>query len=380
LEKKFKVGTHIGTHTRPDVDAIFAIALLKQKYRIDEIHFTKEGDVAFLPQILFRNMKWVDRGRRDYDHHGKVGTSTSTELVAREIGLDKEKWIQPILSFVEKVDLEGKSLPFDMNDILKSIVRESKVSDEKIMEIGLKIANALITFHKEGLRRNNTFALEVIKEFLIPIGKEIPERFKKYMEDLQNSKFQRTCDFCEIIIGVKKLQGKERAVEFGKLLLSFLYKDFERFQEATEEVKKAQIIKVGRYTLVAGISDNPKFNPAARKILKADVIIQKNSSGHVQIYFNYQTLKNAKEIAKEIIKWLRILECHTQKRVIPKRDLKQAERIEEIPEWYLFMPKGCPLILNGSLTAPEVPVTKIPFEQIIATVEITLRDFASHRV
>ncbi len=370
----------IWTHTRPDVDAIIAVALLcmyKGRKKM-KFFFDKEGDRLIAPQLYFKNMRFIDRGRRDLDHHidyhNQEGV-TSTDLVAKELRIDEEKWLQSILRFVRRVDLEGRSLPFDFNDILKSIARDFTVSDEEMMKMGIEMANAIIEFHRRKLERHNEFGLKILEEFFKKRRVEIPERFKKYMKLLKNPRFQRVCDFIEIVVGLKETKNEECAVAFGEMILEFLYKDVERFNRAKKELEeRARIIRMGKYIICAIVSDNPKISPAARSLFKADVVVQRNKDGHVQIYFNYQKLKKAKEIAKEIVRFLRILECIEQERKIPKGSL-QVERVEEIPEWYFFTPAGGgPLILNGSMTAPNVPVTKIPFPKIIETIKLVLKE------
>lgn len=362
----------IVTHTRPDVDAVFATYLIleraKNKAEIEFI-FLKGGDENLLVDV--RNSIFIDRGEKGLDHHGK-GSITSTHLAAKEVGLVKEKWMQPILRYVYRVDLKGKSEPFDVNDILKALGRE-KISDEEIMQIGLKIAHCIFEFHRTNMQRDNAFALKVMRKYLKE--KKKPERFKRYMKQLENPRFQRKCDFTEIMTASKEIEGKEKAEKFGKILLDFLYRDFEKFEAAKKEVlERAQILKLGKYTIVAGISDNPKFNPAARLLANADIIIQRNSDGHCQIYFNCKKLKkDAEKLARKIVKLLRTLEAMKSGKKINK-NLEEIGKLEEIPEWYFFMtPEGCPAIFNGSLTAPLVPITKISLNEIIEIVKASLQ-------
>jgi hypothetical protein len=77
---------------------------------------------------------------------------------------------------------------------------------------------------------------------------------------------------------------------------------------------------------------------------------------------------------------VRLEECLVQRRKIPDCDLRKPTRIEEIPEWYYYVApiiigkkkKPGRFILNGSLTAPGVPPSKIPWETLLYIVECAI--------
>jgi hypothetical protein len=355
----------VATHTKPDEDAIVSVALLKWVgVRIKGYWFHKEGDTTLHPQLQFENVLWIDRGRRVFDHHGIPG-KTSTDIVAEELGIANEKWIQPILRHVRRVDLEGRSEPMDLNEMIKSIAREFN-NDEEIMKLGVEIATAIINFHRNNMRRDNQKAAKVIQEFF---GEEMPERVGHYFELLKNPNFVRVCDFVELAIVNPDL---------AKEVLKFIGADIKKYEAAQKDVERAQKIKVGKYLIIAGMSDNPKFNPRARQV-GAAMVIQKNSSGHVQIYFNNKILSpvTIERISGDLIEILRMREISLDptKKMPPKNNLRKPEKIEEVPEWYLFVAEGGRLILNGSLTAPDVPPTKIDFSEIIEFTVDVLRNY-----
>lgn len=349
----------IATHVKPDEDVIVAVALLKMAgVKIEGYWFRGEGDEALPPQFQFKNILWVDRGRQVFDHHGIAG-KTSAQLVAEELGIADEKWLRPILAHVRRADLEGRSEPMDLNDMLKAIARELD-DDLKIMELEVRIATAIIEFHRGNMKRDNEKAAMIIKEFF---GDEtgMPGRIRRYYQLLQNPKFVRPCDFAELATANPEL---------AKEVLKFIKADIIKYQIAEEEVNKAQKIKVGSYFIFAGRSDNPKFNVRCRE-KGAAIVIQRNSDGHVQIFFNNKILtpQLIENITEDLIEILRLREISldpSRRLVIRKNELRTAERVGEIPEWYLFKgERGGRLILNGSLTAPNVPPTKIPFEEIV---------------
>jgi hypothetical protein len=356
----------IATHKKPDEDSIVATALIKMAgAKIAGFLFSGAGDMFLHPQLDFKNVVWIDRGRRDFDHHGVSG-KTSTNIVAEELGISDEKWIQSILRHVRRADLEGRSEPFDLNDMLKAIAREEN-DDYKIMELGLKIAEAIIKFHKDEMKRNNTKAAKIILEFFGDETK-MPKRVQHYFELLKNPDFVRPLDFVEL---ATVDEGLAREV------LKFILSDIGKYVEAEKEMEKAQKIEVLGHLIVVGESDNPKFNVKARE-MGAAVVVQKNSTGHVQIFFNNKILPPAliEKMAEDLIEVLRLREISLDpsKRLPPQKELRIIGKLPEVPEWYFFRgEKGGCLLLNGSLTSPEVSPTKIPLQEIAGFVEDNLK-------
>lgn len=371
---KLKGEWRVTTHTRPDEDAIVSVALLRYAgVKITSYWFYKEGDESLPPQWQFKNILWIDRGRRDLDHHG-IPAKTSAQIVAEELGLEEE-WIQPILRHVKRVDLEGRSEPFDLADITKAISR-NKTSDQEIIEEGVRIAEALMIFHEKSLQRDNAFVAGIIKD----VAEKIP-KVRRYLQLLSNPKFQRSCDLVEILCGEKELHGEESAKNLGKRILNYIAADIDKYEKAKEEVRAAEKIVVNirrKLFIVAGESNNPKFNTAAREI-GAAMVIQKNSQGQVQIFFNNQVLRPEiiARVSEDLIEILRVKEIlldPTKKIPQNRATLRQPGKIPEVPQWYFLVgERGGRLILNGSLTSPEVPRSKIPFNEIIEFAADVLR-------
>ena len=355
----------VATHTKPDEDVIVSVTLLKLSgAKIKGYWFRGEGDESLPPQINFRDIVWIDRGRQVFDHHGIKG-KTSAQIVAEELEIANEKWLRPILAHVQRADLEGRSEPMDLNEMTKAIARECS-DDSMIMELGIRIATALVEFHRNNLKRNNQKASEILKE---SFGEKMPERIRHYYQLLQNPNFNRVCDFAELATVDPEL---------AKEVLKFVSADIQKYERAKEELEKAQKIRVGRYLIIVGTSNNPKFNVAARAA-EAAIVIQQNTDKHVQIFFNNKVLKPQiiEEISEDLIEALRLREISldpSRKLPVRKSDLRSVGKIPEVPEWYWFKGErgGC-LLLNGSLTSPDVPPTKIPLEEIAEIVNDALR-------
>jgi hypothetical protein len=254
----------------------------------------------------------------------------------------------------------------DLSDMLKSIARELD-DDLKIMELGIEIATAILIFHRKGMKRDNAKVAQIIKE---EFGDEtkMPEKIRRYYQLLQNPNFARVCDFGELATMNSGL---------AKEVLKFLVADIEKYKKAMEEVKIAKKIEISKgYFIVVGESNNPKFNVAARQI-GAAIVIQRNTTGHTQVYFNNKIIgTQVEKIAEDLVECLRLREITLDPRKLPirKSDLRNEGRMEEVPEWYFFKgEKGGSLLLNGSLTSPDVPPTKIPLEEIAEIVNDALR-------
>ncbi|MCD6402453.1 hypothetical protein J7L36_01195, partial [bacterium] len=271
-------------------------------------------------------------------------------------------------------DLQGESQPFDISDIIKCAQRIKELKDEYRVELGLRIIRAGMEFHRKGLKRDNITTSEIIQNFLAE-KKVTPQKFQQYMEKLRNPRFQRLFDLTEIFQGEKEKAGEKEALELAKEILHLEYTDaYELFQKALKDFAKAWKKKIKGYLLVADVSDEPKFNVAAR-VMGAAIVIQRNKDGHTQLFFD--TNKVDDRLTNALVSMIRLEECLLQKREIPN-DLRRSGRIEEIPEWYYYkapsVGKKQPgrFILNGSLTTTDVPVTHISLD--------TLREIAEKAI
>jgi hypothetical protein len=96
----------------------------------------------------------------------------------------------------------------------------------------------------------------------------------------------------------------------------------------------------------------------------ADVIVHKNSPGHVQIFFS-QKLPGFKIMTRDALRMLRIQEPgETQ------TNWKELEVDGELPDslWLGAIEHG--QVFNGTKTHPEVPTTKLALDKIISIVKI----------
>jgi len=170
----------------------------------------------------------------------------------------------------------------------------------------------------------------------------------------------------------------ELAIGWAMLALDAKYEEQRRFHHETgrEFWAKAQIETItgpkGKsLTMVTIESDDTLMNKYARSGefgANADIIIQKTSSGNVQIY----TSNRARLRLDEIAAMLRVEEQRLKGKIITWNwnVLRQRGRVPGAPEWYYT--EDCEMLLNGSLTAPDVSPTKISLARIQAIIMIGL--------
>lgn len=374
------------THTRPDLDALACITL-HRRYSQDS---KKERRTIFLKganEVLADlGITLFDRGRSGpFDHHqkGMDPGETSTSLVAKHFAVHTDKHIQKFLGLVQRSDRAGESLPFDLSHITKCIQRNFQITDGEALTIGVRLVEDTLQFSENNLQRDHRLAESIIREFLRKKNKRVPREFLRYLDRLSNPRFQRPFDFVEIIGGEKERFGEEETIETGNTILELVWFDLVTlFQYAMRDVENSDTTTINGITLTVGYSDNSKYNAAAR-FKRATVIVQRISDRHTQIFFNTREIDD--RLTDALISVIRLEECLIRGREIPKVkvwrpetmdripevDLRKPEIIEEIPEWYFFKgpiignrPPGR-FIFNGSLTVPEVPKSKIPFELLL---------------
>jgi hypothetical protein len=361
----------VGTHESPDLDCVISCAILVEfgGYRISSYQFLGSGDVP-LRLLIKGKVFFLDRGRGDLDHHGKEGC-TSTLLAAKKVGIAEQPWIKPILRWVEQTDLEGQSLPFQLSTILKGMVHSGTPS-EKIMEKGVKWAKAILRFHQQKKeRKNEKVREEIIKILREKAIEEVPPRLATYIQKLTNPQFSRIGDVVEIWGGLE--EDKEKMEMLTEVMMGEV-KDFELFKGAEKEIReKGEIEVVGEVKIGVIESANPKISSKWRSLEECPhVILQRQTNGHNQITFNKKSeiRELIYRIAEEIVARLRKAEAKKKRVFIPPSQLT-TDYSSVVAEWYFHTPTPGEVggIFNGSLTAPNIPPSKLSKEEIIKIIK-----------
>jgi len=169
----------------------------------------------------------------------------------------------------------------------------------------------------------------------------------------------------------------ERVIKWVEMGIKAKYwEQLQFFKEAKEEFDRAAEVEEvqgpgGRMLkMVSIISDNEQISKFARSVYggRAAIVIQKRSSGNIQIFTNKKFGLRLFDVARI----LRIEEQKVKGKVIVKdwQKLESEGEVEGIEEW--FYHKIGEMLLNGSLTAPNVPPTRLSLQRIKELVAIGL--------
>lgn len=370
------------THTAVDFDVDAAFYLEEDYGGLDPkqtvVIFLKGGDESLTGGTMGDNMTLIDRGRGELDHHGRNfdEKETSASLMAKKLGITEDKNVQVLLGLVQRKDLQGIALAFDAPDIVSCIQKTRDLSDEEKLRLGIRIIRSAMEFRKRKLQRDNRWGQKIVIDFITERKAEkIPEKFSQYIDKLQNERFDRPFDVVEILMGERAQSGEEEAVKFVKTLLGFVFNDSIKFYQAKQEFReKAAKKEIKGILMTVHCTDNEKFNPAARSE-GASIIVQRGTDGHTQIYFNTANPDIDDDLTDSIAEMIRAEECLVQGKEIPDVDLAQSEWVDGIPEWYYYKApkigdkKPGRFIMNGSLTAPDVPCSQIPLSTLFEIVQ-----------
>jgi len=388
------------THHEPHPDEIAAIRELLRNgegRRVDNrvlsgiskarIKFVDAGEEWMIP-LKQTNIITVGTGKQLFDEH--ISTPRADRM--RECALTlliKELEITGIpqrwTSYILRHDLEGEHLPMDFADFIGSLYLSMK--EEDVLVLGIKIIDALLDsryLEMEMTQEVRDSAADFIEQWLKTKKNNTVRPIVKFVNGIRNGN-KADYDFTEIFTKLKLVYGETEAAKIATTLLETKYhRQQMSYQEAEKLVLDPKVTmqdwvrRKDRTFLVVSTKvpvDNVDYNKAARKILKADVIIQKNSSGRVLIFTNAKT--PMKRELTNIVVVLRLEEMYRRK--IPfqysfKR-LAFGGAIPEVPQWYFQIenkPSGGKL-LNGSKTAKGIEPTIIPIERIKEIVLIVLQ-------
>ncbi len=289
-------------------DTIVAIFLLKKfgkkKYpgienaEIEVRNILPENETS--DSLFKKGFFLIDIGKGKFDHHFK--DRTASQLIAEDLKITSDPALSKLLTFAERDDKYG----------LGTI---SKDSIDKAFGLSGLISN---------------------------LNKILPANPNKLF------------DIVSPIIHAHYLEEKRR------------HKDLpEEFEKKTKE-KKAEVFfvkqKGGKLKVVAIESDNPSIVGWLRSSIgeRADVVLQKASSGHVNIIT--RPLKRVD--LRLVVGLLRQEEIEVQNREIsfPPLELMKPGRLPKIPEWYYDLATNS--ILNGGFNTKGTTSTAIPFEKI----------------
>lgn len=300
----------IATHPKTHIDEELGILLLRD-YGEEKYPGIKDAEVVYWqPQgeevrsksaadYEKEGILLIGIGGGRFDEHPDIGQERKNDecaatLVAKDLGLEDEPWLETTLRFVKNNDLKGSAHPFDLASMTK-ILHESH-SPEDV--------------------RNWLF---------VALRAKIQE---------QMSFFGQTRDEFEKFADVREMFGPH-----GKT-----------------------------YTVVFVESDDNQMGKFARSKFGVDaaLVVQRRSTGHTQIWTNARH----KLVLYDIVQMIRLGEqkLNGGVRTSDWKTLASEGKVDGVEEW--FFHKEGQMLLNGSLTAPDISPTKLSLDMLKEIVEI----------
>jgi len=349
----------IVTHLRPHADELVALMLLR-KFPQGEEKFpgVSTAEISFLSTgelpdgktaVDFPDTIFLGCGGGIFDEHAtskkeRSEGETCATLVAKYLGLDKERAFEKILFFIKEEDLGGSKVKNELPMVIKFLHAKYPNDYKSIYEW---VEKAYFAEYKEEKNK-------------------LTEKSNWQRPTLENT------------FMLLKKQGDEGADEWKKFADDALLYQLERFEMAKKEFReKGKIEKIigvdGKPVNVASVeSDNEEMNKFARSI-GAHIVIQFNHRGNVAILTD---TKRKLDLTYAFV-LLRMAEQHFRQKdgegikIKDEKELSKEGFVEGIPYWYLFHTRG--MGFNGSSTTTDVEPTKIPHDKVVELIKEGLK-------
>ncbi|MBP9869864.1 hypothetical protein KBC59_04905 [Patescibacteria group bacterium] len=335
----------IVTHVRPHLDEILAIIFLRMFGELwfpgistakivlwDAGPFTPNGRPA--SEYEKEGYVLIGVGGSRFDEHATLNEERrhgecAASLIARELGIDEDPCFAKLLEYATVNDTRGGAGRFSE----KQPAESAPASKPQRYDAG--------AFH---------------------LAAQISAMNRRYPNDPQ--------------VVIDWVQTWLAAYTEGQMEYFGITRETYERDVRVEEIPSSK----GRTLRLAHVrSDLEQLGPFSRSHLlgsnAADIFVQQRSNGQVQIFTN----KRNREFTNlpDIVKMIRLKEQRAKNTVLTTgfTDLGAEGTVAGAEEWYYHLPGGS--LLNGSLTSPNTPPTKLPLEVIlkIITVCVNQRQF-----
>ena len=304
---------------RPQPDTILAIYLLKyfgaQKFpNIGKALIAIDpnaGSNKSYEECLKNGELLLDVGSGPYNHHGKENATTASLLIAKDLNIDRDPSLSKLLKYAERDDKFG-----------------------------------LGTVSKDPL--DKTFGLSGL----------IGAMNKEYSQDPN-----KVVNIVIPLLEAHYLQENRRIKELPKT-----------FEELLKQGKAIEV-KLPNIKAILIESDNISLPGYLRAQAggKYDIVIQKRTSGHVNVLSKLQ--KNKKIPLENLAAVIRISEIYatTGKETEMKyEEFSMPGKIKEVPNWYYDPATNS--IQNGGVNIDSTPPTKIPWKHFVEILKIAFEE------
>lgn len=320
IANKKVVFTKIHLPTRPQIDTIIALVILR-KFGESVVPGVSSADIYFNKQsasnISIANAEQegillLDMGGGRFDHHEHGTQKTLTEVVVEQLGIEKKLSIKKLVTFARRDDVDGQG-----------------------------------TVSKDGIDR--AFGLSGLLVALNRKYVETPEKPFQIIAPLLEIHLEEQIKRTEELPALAKKMEQEHTLEFfsakhrGKNIKGVY---FECDEPGMASYFRSQM--GGNY----------------------DVIIQKKTSGHINILTHTNRRPDLRAVAVVIRRSEMIVQGKEED--ILDEELSVVGRIDVVPEWFLDL--GTNSFQNGGVNPQDIEPTKIPKEKIISLVKIGLEE------
>lgn len=227
----------------------------------------------------------------------------------------------------------------------------------------------------EGERKEDKCAATLIADYL---GISDNPELEKILEFVQKNDLKGTGTMFDIASVSRRMYqfvaSAEQVMKWVVVALETMYLDQLQFvQNAAKEYAKASVHTVrnsdgGEHKVVVIESDDPlvakfAFSTGGGKM---SVVVQRRSTGNVQIFSN----KRQKPDMDKIARFIRVAaqKANGTTKTLKPEDLIREGSVAGAEEWYYFRTKGTCGLFNGNTSHPDVPPTTLPLEEIVRIV------------
>lgn len=331
----------------------------------------------------------------------KRKNASAATLAAQMLGIEQYGPVATMLAHAVRVDRTATATNFDISAVIKALHRHHGVKIEDMCRMYDRIADAWLMVLSGKVRNSawttrptfDALAAEWIINNLAPEGFDRTRKFASaydaaeavqllgirtlrpllgyfLQEDkrtvLESPEKDRLFEMSGIVDALNQDGASEREIRtIVFAVLDAKWAEQVRFMTGYDELVALNTsgklyINGTSLRIMRVVSDNPEINRAARKLDKHhDIFIQRNTDGHVVIWYN-KTKFNMDAVAAR----LRIRDLFEHKRERVAWDRLTAEgTLPEAPWWYYNPQNG--QIMCGSRTNQGAPVTKLGDNDIV---------------
>jgi len=392
----------VATHWRPHFTEILAIRL-KEKYGDGpaEIILTKNGFLEFLMtesglealnEFDQSRVEFIGIARGKLDHHTLPLETCAATLKARQLGIDNNPELHRILKFALRRNTKGGQ-PLDLDDVVGALHNIFPENPKKVFDMINLVINAEI---REGAKRpekpdyKESFrsAVVMLKEEVVRQTNQFAEhvdgassRIIKYLDKRCDGNNIQAFELVDVVALLLRAGLKSVPRWIETVVGAELTRQYEFYVQARawhEKSAREEIVKCRGVSLKLIVIKSPhRLSTQYASFAGAAVVINKNpETGHVQISRIKKRTKKPR--------WMRdggdLFTLHEAVALLRKEEQvlngvaassEYALREQDGPNgadiWY-YEPR-MDKILNGSLTHPDRPPTKLPLDTIVRLVK-----------